>query len=57
MEYFSQVGVAPRSRTMGTMKILPKISSSAPMAKAAKKEVERTWLAFFSFPSPRRRAI
>ena len=55
MEYFSQVGVAPSSRTMGTIKRLPTTISIAPMPKAAKKAVDKTWLAFFSllaeFPS------
>ena len=50
MECSSQVGVAPSSRTIGVIKILPNTSSSIPKAAAAKKDVDSTWLAFLGLP-------
>ena len=57
MEYCSQVGVAPKSLTMGTIKMVPKIITTTPNMMARKKAVLNTWLAFFSSLAPNKRAM
>ena len=42
MEYCSQVGVAPSSRTMGVMNAMPPNISRIPNPPARKKAVEST---------------